>query len=108
MALARALSSLAGYRILVVDDDADARELLRAVLEHEGAHVSEAETALDGVHTARTTGPDVILSDIGMRGHDGIWLFEQLRGPTDPLAVPIVVRRRPSVGSAAVRAMRLF
>ncbi len=71
--------SLAGVRVLAVDDDADARRLVAAVLEDCGAvvrtcaSVAEAIAALDG------DTPDVIVSDIGMPEEDGYELIRRVR-----------------------------
>jgi PAS domain S-box-containing protein len=74
---------LDGLRLLVVDDEADARELIIATLKQYGAEVTalastaEALGALAKNEAARQ--PDVILSDIGMPGEDGLALISALR-----------------------------
>lgn len=76
-------TSLDGLRLLVVDDEPDARELISAVLEQYGATVmavasaAEALNLLAGCEPGRR--PDVILSDIGMPGEDGLFLIKQVR-----------------------------
>jgi PAS domain S-box-containing protein len=70
---------LDGLRVLVVDDDPDACDLLETVLRQEGADVlavRSASAALDEIATFR---PDVLLSDIGMPEEDGYALIRQLR-----------------------------
>ncbi|HEX8794668.1 MAG TPA: ATP-binding protein, partial [Polyangiaceae bacterium] len=70
---------LEGLRVLVVDDDADARELVQTVLESSGYRVTVAEgtdPALDAI--AREV-PDVLLSDVGMPGRDGYDLIREVR-----------------------------
>ncbi|HEX4125498.1 MAG TPA: response regulator [Tepidisphaeraceae bacterium] len=70
---------LDGVLVLVVDDDADARELMRRVLADCGAEVmlaSDATAALDIVKNRR---PRVIVSDIGMPAHDGYELIRWIR-----------------------------
>jgi light-regulated signal transduction histidine kinase (bacteriophytochrome) len=76
--------SLAGLRVLVVDDEPDARHLIRRILEQCGtvvttaANVPEALTALAGGRF------DAIVSDVGMPGQDGYDLIRQVRAmPTD-------------------------
>jgi DNA-binding response OmpR family regulator len=71
--------SLQGVRVLVVDDDPDACELMRVALELSGAAVSTADSAEDGLRTVKTTPPDVLVSDIAMPGHDGYWLVREAR-----------------------------
>ena len=73
---------LDGIRVLVVDDEADARELIVATLTRSGAEaipVSSAEAALTAIAAADGRGPDVIVSDIGMPGEDGYSLIRRLR-----------------------------
>ena len=70
---------LAGLSVLVVDDDADARELLRAILEQRGAHVTTAASAAQAYETLEWLKPDVIISDIGMPGEDGYSLIRNVR-----------------------------
>jgi len=70
---------LEGLRVLVVDDDADSRELLRAVLGGLGALVIEASSAETALEALRGDWPDVMLTDIGMPGHDGYELIERVR-----------------------------
>ncbi|HEX8089267.1 MAG TPA: PAS domain S-box protein [Blastocatellia bacterium] len=74
---------LAGLWLLVVDDERDARELISTVLEQYGATVmavgsaAEALDVLAGCESVRL--PDMILSDIGMPGEDGLSFIEQVR-----------------------------
>jgi signal transduction histidine kinase len=71
---------LHGVRILVVDDDPDARELLVAMLEHRGAEVAALDSAASVTEwLMRNPPPDVLISDIGMPGEDGIDLITRLR-----------------------------
>ena len=73
------LTSLAGVHILVVDNEADARGLLRTVLESCGAVVEEADSAKAGLARLRERSFDVLLSDIAMPGEDGYALIRQVR-----------------------------
>jgi CheY-like chemotaxis protein len=66
-------------KILVVDDEADTRELLRQGLEHCGATVSVAGSAAEAVEAIMAKPPDVLISDIGMPGVDGYDLIRQIR-----------------------------
>jgi signal transduction histidine kinase/ActR/RegA family two-component response regulator len=73
---------LTGMRVLVVDDEADARELLVAALTHSGATVASAtscEEALALLAVAGSDRPHVIVSDIGMPREDGYELIRRLR-----------------------------
>ena len=71
---------LDGLRILVVDDEADTRELLKEGLQYCGATVSVAGSAAEALEALTTTQPDVLISDIGMPGVDGYDLIRQVRG----------------------------
>lgn len=70
---------LAGARVLVVDDQEDARYVVTAILEREGAAVTVAASA-DEAHAAfLRTPPDIVVSDIGMPGKDGRALLRDIR-----------------------------
>lgn len=71
--------ALLGVHILVVDDDDDARHLIRTILEYCGALVTAVSSAPAALGTLRSVVPDVLLSDISMPDHDGYWLLEQVR-----------------------------
>jgi signal transduction histidine kinase/CheY-like chemotaxis protein len=71
--------SLAGLRVLVVEDDADSRELAAAVLRRCGADVTTLGSAEGAVELVRRERPDVLLSDIAMPGEDGLALLRRLR-----------------------------
>jgi signal transduction histidine kinase len=70
---------LSGLEVLVVDDDDDARALLRHVLESHGAKVILASSAMDALAAFGTQPPHVILSDISMPHIDGIGLIKRVR-----------------------------
>ncbi len=74
---------LDGLRVLVVDDEADARDLLREVLEVCGSDVVTTSTAAEALETLRTGKFDVLVSDIGMPNEDGYTLIEKVRALTD-------------------------
>jgi PAS domain S-box-containing protein len=66
-------------KILVVDDEADTRELLRQGLEYCGATVSVAGSAAEAVEALMAQTPDILISDIGMPAVDGYDLIRQVR-----------------------------
>ena len=73
--------ALAGVRIVVVDDEVDARDLVATVFEHEGAQVftaSSAQEALGIVNELRPL-PDLLVSDISMPVDDGYSLIVKIR-----------------------------
>src|SRR5262249_14544644 len=66
-------------RILVVEDNRDAAESLRMLLELYGFQVSVAYTGPDGVALAKREHPDVVVCDIGLPGMDGFAVASALR-----------------------------
>ena len=70
---------LAGVRVMVVDDDRDARELLTATLGYYGADVTAADSAAEALALLPEVRPDVLLSDIGMSGEDGYSFIRRVR-----------------------------
>jgi len=71
--------SLAGLRVLLVDDEPDARLLLTAVLEQRGAVVSAVATASEALSALPGFGPHILVSDIGMPDEDGYSLMRKVR-----------------------------
>ena len=70
---------LAGRRVLVIEDNADTRDVLKLMLEVEGAEVATAEAGEDGVGAAERRPPDVVLCDIGLPDIDGMEVVRRLR-----------------------------
>ncbi len=85
------LPSIAGLRVLVVDNEPDARELIAAILASRGAQVTTAGSVAEALEAVARNRPDVLLSDIAMPGEDGYELIRKLRmldgnGPPVPAA----------------------
>jgi signal transduction histidine kinase/CheY-like chemotaxis protein len=78
---APAAGRLAGYRLLVVEDDDTTRFMLRLLLEAEGAVVEEAEDGARGVSAALASATpfDIVLMDMQMSGTDGLEAARELR-----------------------------
>jgi signal transduction histidine kinase/ActR/RegA family two-component response regulator len=72
-------SRLDGLRVLVVDDDADARDLFASILRAAGARVAIAGSAAEARESMIAGRPQVLLSDIEMPGEDGYELVAQVR-----------------------------
>ncbi|BAY73415.1 multi-sensor hybrid histidine kinase (plasmid) [Trichormus variabilis NIES-23] len=70
---------LTGIRVLTVDDDADARELLTVLLAEYGATVKTVASAAEVLANLESFQPDVLVSDIGMPEVDGYSLIQQIR-----------------------------
>jgi len=70
---------LDGLRVLVVEDDHDARELVRTVMSDCGAVVTTASDVPEAMAAFERAPPDVLLSDIGLPGDDGYVLIRRIR-----------------------------
>jgi CheY-like chemotaxis protein len=75
---------LDGIRVLVVDDEPDARELVAYVLETCGMHVQAAGAVSEALAKLEGFTPNVIVSDIGMPNQDGYMLIRAIRALSDP------------------------
>jgi CheY-like chemotaxis protein len=70
---------LAGVRVLIVDDDPDARELMEMLLARCGAAVEVTGGAREGFDAFLRERPSLIVTDLDMPGEDGRWLIRQIR-----------------------------
>ena len=70
---------LDGLRVLVVDDETDAREWIRTVLQDSGAEVILAASVGEALEALQQSRPDVLVSDIGMPDEDGYALMRKIR-----------------------------
>jgi CheY-like chemotaxis protein len=71
--------SLQGLRVLVVDDEADTRDMMCAVLEHCRIDVVTARSTSEAMEAIAQFRPDVLISDLGMPEEDGFALIAQVR-----------------------------
>jgi PAS domain S-box-containing protein len=74
---------LDGVRVLVVDDEADTRELLKVGLTHCGAEIRTAASIKGALAAIKKFRPDVLVSDIGLKGEDGYELIKRVRKLSD-------------------------
>lgn len=82
---------LDGLRVLVVDDEPDARDLVAAMLSASGASVAVAGSAAEALLVLPAFRPEVMVSDVGMPGEDGYALIRAVRSSGAPHArVPAV------------------
>jgi CheY-like chemotaxis protein len=79
-----------GFKILVVEDTADFREVIRLVLEAEGYRVLEAENGVVAVDTARREQPDAILMDMSLPLVDGCQATRLIRRLPRLGTIPII------------------
>jgi PAS domain S-box-containing protein len=71
---------LDGLKVLIVDDEPDTREMLKAGLGQCGAEVVAVGSAAEALEAVEQSAPDLIISDIGMPGEDGYELMKRVRG----------------------------
>lgn len=76
-------------KILIADDQATSRELVRVALEHFGYEVYEARDAAETLSTARKLKPDLIILDTHLHAHDGS-VIASIRREPDLATVPVV------------------
>jgi signal transduction histidine kinase len=93
------LPRLTGASVLVVDDDPDAREVLRTILEDAGAHVTTSASARETRDLFVAARPDLLIADIGMPEEDGYSLIVSIRnlesGSTHVPAIALTAHTRP-------------
>lgn len=75
-------------KILIVEDEANIRELLRLYLEREGYTVLEAENGVEGIKKSKSDKPDMLLLDVMMPVMDGWAVCREIRAESD---VPIIM-----------------
>lgn len=78
-------------RVLVVDDEASLRALVKANLEIDGLEVIEAVDGYEGMDMMREKKPDLVLLDIMMPGKDGIEMLEEISADEELRDIPIVL-----------------
>ncbi len=94
----RASGDITGLSVVLVDDQPDALEMTRLLLETRGATVRTAPSARHALQALRDARPDVLVADIGMPGEDGYWLVEQVRADdalADLPAIALTAYARP-------------
>lgn len=97
-------SGLNGLRILLVEDNADVREVLLLMLEQAGAEVVAAALATEAFDAFKSKRPDVILSDLGMPDEDGYSLMGRIRSLEGDAASPTPAIALSGYASSADRA----
>jgi Fe-S oxidoreductase len=94
----RPAPSLAGRRILVVDDEPDVLVFYRSVLEDHGATILEATDGDAALDIARREKPELITLDLSMPGTDGGQVFEALRRDPDLAGIRVcIITGRPEL-----------
>jgi PAS domain S-box-containing protein len=102
-------SALSGRRILLVDDEADTRDLLATALARYGAEVTSAGSAAEALDLLEARRPDLLVTDIAMPGADGYELIRHLRARSadrgrDVPALALTAHARPEDRERALAA----
>lgn len=95
------MSSANGPLVLVVDDEAPIREFLTRWLKGSKYDTMEASNADAALALVSKQQPDVVLCDVRMPGHDGLWLVEQLRERFPRVAIVLATANEevpPAIG----------
>jgi PAS domain S-box-containing protein len=96
---------LSNLKILVVDDEADSRQLISFLLEQYGAMVTSAESAQEALSQIARSRPDVLVSDLGMPEMDGYALMRKLRAEGQTMsAIAVTGYARDEDREAALKA----
>jgi signal transduction histidine kinase/CheY-like chemotaxis protein len=99
---------LAGTKVVIVDDDGDARDVLKTILEDAGASVTTSCSASEARDILTDTHPDLLIADIGMPEEDGYSLIRSIRGLHTDLshvpAIALTAHSRPEDVELALRA----
>ncbi len=79
------------YRVLLIDDDANLRTLLKLLLEHEGYQVLLAADGDIGLMLAETSQPDIILLDMAMPHRSGLDVYLDLQNNPVTASIPVLI-----------------
>ena len=79
-AVIESLPRMDGFKVLAVDDEPDARQLLMTLFKRCGAEVAACGTAAETLQLLKTFEPDILVSDIGLPEEDGYSLIRKIRG----------------------------
>jgi signal transduction histidine kinase/DNA-binding response OmpR family regulator len=88
---AQSPAGLAGPTVLVIDDDAAARDLLQRTLSKEGFHIEMADEGRHGLELAKQLQPAAITLDVMMPGLDGWAVLTALKGDPATAAIPVIM-----------------
>lgn len=97
--------TLAGRKIVAIDDTASIRTFLRVSLEDEGAEFYGAGTAKDGLDICKTVQPDLVVLDLGLPDADGLDILPEIKGSqpeNKPTVLILTVRKRRETIAEAI------
>ena len=92
---------LKGRRILIVDDHPDTLDMLSQACEANLAAAVSATSARAALALVESEQPDALITDIGLRGEDGVWLLNEVRRIRPSLPVIALTGRSPEDALAA-------
>lgn len=90
--------------ILVVEDQADNRKILRDLLTNSGFKVIEAINGMEGLQLARSSQPDLILMDIQLPGIDGYEVTRKIKNDENLKSIPVIVVTSYALSGDAAKA----
>ena len=97
-------NELHGVKVLVVDDEPDASEAVRRILEHHGALVRTADSAAEALRLIPQLQPDVLLTDIAMPEADGYELLRRMRAlPDAPPMATVALTAYAGLSAAIIK-----
>jgi len=82
---------LSAHKILVVDDEPDAREFICTVLTDHNATVVEAKDGVEALEVARREKPDLVTLDITMPEKNGAEVYAEMRGDDELRDIPVCI-----------------
>jgi len=88
-------------KILVVDDEASQRKVIVSALKKAGYQTVEASDGLEGLESARSDQPDLIISDVFMENMNGFMMVEALREEKETETIPVIMMTSAAQGAGA-------
>lgn len=92
------------YKVLVIEDEKDIREVIFRYLENEGYDVIESDNGITGLSLFNDQRPDLVICDIMMSGIDGFEVLERIRGVSD---VPVIMLTARHLESDRIKGFEL-
>lgn len=92
--------------VLIVEDNADNREIYCTILRHHGYRVAEAETGEEGIRVAHEVLPALVLMDVSMPGIDGFEATRRLKADPRTAAIPVVALTAHALAEDRQRALQ--
>jgi CheY-like chemotaxis protein len=92
-------------KVLIVDDEPSQRKVIAAALKQKGYQTLEASDGLEGLESARTHTPDLIITDVFMENMNGFIMVETLREDPETANIPVVMMTSAAQGAGAWQSM---